>query len=507
MRVKNSVINSILSVLSLIILAVLGFVSTKFFVGILGVEYNGLNGVFTNILSILAITELGMGGAITYNLYKPILENDYAKISSIMRFYQKSYRMVGLVILALSLIVTLFIGIFFKDTTFDINYIRFVFILFAINTSISYFFSYNRNLFYAYQQNYIVVIIDFIFKSLKILLQILSLVLFENYVLFLVINIIFTFGSNLVIHFYAKKCYKQVNVKTAVVDKELNKNIFSSVKNLAVVQLLSTSINFTDNIIISSFVSITSAGLYANYNLLFSQIQKIIVGIYNSIGAAIGNLVAENKNEHTNTIIVNLEYISFFIASFCACSFTLLTQPFIEVWLGKEYLLGISILLVLVFNFYILIQEQPINYFLSGNGLFKKMILPLAIQSVLNLVISIVLAIKIGLIGVFIGTLVSSLVCWFLTAFIIYDYQKLSKLKYVIRQSVFIIITILEIIVLKLILSIYLPSNGIIKIAYILIWCLIVPNIVSILIIIYNKKIIYLKELICKLLKKIFHRK
>ena len=506
MRVKNSIINSTLSVLSLIILAIFGFISTKFFVGTLGIEYNGLNGVFTNILSILAITELGIGGAITYNLYKPILDNDYDKISAIMKFYQKSYRIIGIIIFILSLLVSIFIGLFFKETTFDLNYIRFVFILFSVNTSISYFFSYNRNLFYAYQQNYIVVIIYFIFKSLKIILQILSLIYFKNYVLFLIINIIFTFGANLIIHLYAKKCYKKVDIKNAVVDKSLNKQVFKSVKNLAVVQLLSASINFTDNIIISSLVNITSAGLYANYNLIFSQIQKIILGIYNNIGAAIGNLVAENKNDHTNTILVNLEYVSFFIASFCACSFIFLTQPFITVWLGSKYLLGISILLVLVFNFYILIQQQPINYFLSGNGMFKNMILPLTIQSVVNLTLSIVLTLKIGLIGVFIGTLVSSLICWFYTAFIIYNHQNLSKLKYIFRQFIFITVLIIEFVIISLILTIYIPNNAIIKIIYISIWCLIIPNLISFVMIFYNKKTIYLKQLFIKLFKKIIHK-
>lgn len=507
MRVKNSIINSGLSVLSLVLLAIFGFVSTKFFVGTLGIEYNGLNGVFTNILSILAITELGIGGAITYNLYKPILENDYDKISSIMKFYQKSYRIIGIIIFVLSLLVSIFIGVFFKETTLNLNYIRFVFILFAINTSISYFFSYNRNLFYAYQQNYIVVIIDFIFKSLKILLQILSLVYFKNYILFLLINVIFTFGANFVIHIYAKKNYKNIDVKKAKEDKSLNKQVFKSVKNLAVVQLLSASINFTDNIIISSLVSITSAGLYANYSLLFSQVQKIILGIYNNIGAAIGNLVAENKSDNTNKILVNLEYVSFFIGSFCACSFLFLTQPFITVWLGNKYLLELLILIVLVANFYVLIQQQPINYFLSGNGLFKNMILPLAIQSIVNLILSIVLTLKIGLIGVFIGTLVSGLIAWIYTAFIIYNHQKLSKIKYVLRQLLFLIIMIVEIFVIKVILSMYLPDNGIIKIIYICVWCLIIPNLTSILMIFYDKNIIYLKQLLLKLFNKLKIRK
>ena len=507
MRVRNSIINSFLSILSLVILAVLGFVSTKVFVSTLGIEYNGLNGVFTNILSILAITELGIGGAITYNLYKPIVDKDYDKIASTMKFYRNCYRVVGMIIFVLSLFVSLFIGVFFKDTTLNINYIRFVFLLFAINTSVSYFFSYNRNLFYAYQQNYIIVIIDFICKTLKIIFQILSLILINNYIVFLIINIIFTFASNLIIHISARKYYKNVDIKNAKDDKELNKSVFKSVKDLSIVQLLSTSINFTDNIIISSFINIVNAGLYANYNLLFSQIQRIVISIYNNLGAAIGNLVAEDKKGHTNTILINLEYVSFFLASFCACSFFFITQPFVEIWLGKNYLLSIGVLVMLIISFYILIHQQPINYFLSANGMFKKMIFPLVLQSIINLVLSIVLAIKIGLIGVFIGTVVSSIISWILTAFIIYDKYKIKRVSYLIRQLVFILITLLEMFILKVIFIIYLPKTLLIKVIYIIIWCLIIPNLFSLILIIYNKKIIYLKELFYKIINKVFIKK
>ena len=160
MRIKNSIRNTITSIASLLLLAILGFISTKFFIQYLGIEYNGINGTFTNIISILAITELGLGGAITFNLYKPIHDKDYKKISSIMYFYKKCYSTVGIVIFVLALITSLFIQFFLKEVTLDVNYIRFLFILFAANTSVSYFFSFNRNLFYAFEQNYIVTIVD-----------------------------------------------------------------------------------------------------------------------------------------------------------------------------------------------------------------------------------------------------------------------------------------------------------------------------------------------------------
>ena len=131
MRIKSSIKNSIYGILSMVILSVLGFVSTKVLVSTLGIEYNGLNGVFTNIITILSITELGLGGAITYNLYKPIVDKNYSKIASIMHFYKIAYRIIGITIMTLSLIVCTFVPIFLKDTTFDNNYIRFIFLLFA----------------------------------------------------------------------------------------------------------------------------------------------------------------------------------------------------------------------------------------------------------------------------------------------------------------------------------------------------------------------------------------
>ena len=92
MRTKNSSKNIIFGIMSLIITALLGFALSKVFLNNLGLEYNGLNGVFNNIINILAITELGIAGAINYNLYKPIAEKDYEKISSIMVIYKNFTR-------------------------------------------------------------------------------------------------------------------------------------------------------------------------------------------------------------------------------------------------------------------------------------------------------------------------------------------------------------------------------------------------------------------------------
>ena len=262
MRLKNSSINSLVGVITLFILAIFGFVVTKIFVANLGVEFNGLNGLFTNIISILSITELGLGSAISFNLYKPLIDNDTEKIKSIMLFFKKCYKIIGITIFSLSLVVSLFIPYIIKESTLSPNYIRFIFLLFAFNSSISYFFSYRRCLFYADQKEYINTLIDFLMKLVKHVLQIIVLIYFKSFVVFLLVNIIVTFINNIFIYFKSIRSYPNITVRDASRDREVEKLIINSVKSLAIIQVLNSFISFTDNIIISAVISISVAGLF-----------------------------------------------------------------------------------------------------------------------------------------------------------------------------------------------------------------------------------------------------
>ena len=81
-RSRYAVYNLIASGGGYFINILISFICRKVFVMFLPIEYLGLNGLFTNILSMLSLAELGIGSAITYELYKPILEKDYKKVSS-----------------------------------------------------------------------------------------------------------------------------------------------------------------------------------------------------------------------------------------------------------------------------------------------------------------------------------------------------------------------------------------------------------------------------------------
>ncbi len=506
MRVKNSSLNIIFGLTSLILTSILGFVLSKVFLQNLGLEFNGLNGVFNNIINILAITELGIAGAINYALYKPASQKDYDKISSILVIFKKFYKIIGTIIFLLSLIVTVFIPIFFKDKTIVDNYIRFSFILCSINTIVSYFFAYNRNLFYVMQKNYVTTIVDFVFKTLKYITQIITLIIFKNFILYLLINIFYTTLNNIAIYVLARIYYHEVNIKNKKVDKKIEKSILDSVKSLAVVQLLSTLINFTDNLIISTFISVNTSGLYVNYSFIFNQLTQIITTIFHGFGASIGNLITENNGQKIKNIFINLQYVAFFIGLFCLLGLYFLTEPFITLWIGQEYLLSHSVLIILIINLYLLVARQPINYYMNTGGYFKKLIFPFSLEAIINLVISIILALKIGLIGVFLGTLISSVISYFISALRLSKIIDLDFKKYLRTQLAFSFIALFNVLILQFIFHLFIPEQLIIKLIYIFIIICLFYFIECLIMIFKNKELAYLKNILTKVISKIFRK-
>ena len=164
MRTKNSIKNGVVSVIMSIVSLIIGFFSQKVFIYVLGTEYLGLNGLFTNILSILSVAELGFGTAIIYNLYNPVAKKDYKQINILMNYYKKIYRIVACVIFALGIIMIPFIPTIVGNTT--ISHLNILFLLSLLEIVFSYLLTYKRSILYATQKNYIVNIIHIFYLFL-----------------------------------------------------------------------------------------------------------------------------------------------------------------------------------------------------------------------------------------------------------------------------------------------------------------------------------------------------
>ena len=183
-RIYYSAYNTITAVISNIVLILIGFVAQTIFIKLMGKEFLGINSLFSNIITFLCIADLGLGTSIIYKLYKPIAENDNNKVKSLLDFYKNCYKVIAIVVLVIGLVLIFFVENIVGDVTVDIN-LKLVYLLFLINTVISYVMAYKRSLIYAYQRNYIINIVHVVCIVILNVLQLLILYFTKNYYFYL----------------------------------------------------------------------------------------------------------------------------------------------------------------------------------------------------------------------------------------------------------------------------------------------------------------------------------
>ena len=267
-RVKMSVYNATFSIISNFFNIILSFVARTLFIKILGETLLGVDGLFTNILSILSFTELGIGTAMNFYLYKPIADSNDKKIKALMRFYQKAYRIIALIVLTLGIAIYPFLDLFVRNDG-KIENINIYYLVFLFNTVVSYLASYRNAIVNGLQRGYVLTIFSMVFNVVRISAQIIVLVLAKNYLPYLLCSSFFKLVHMYVVYFYIGKKYPQYSEKNAdKLDKSELSSIWKDVRALILHKAGEIMITQTDNIIISVMVNVATVGLLSNYNMI-----------------------------------------------------------------------------------------------------------------------------------------------------------------------------------------------------------------------------------------------
>lgn len=373
---------------------VISFVARIFFIKILGEVYLGVNGLFSNILTVLSLAELGIGEAITYSLYGPLAKKDEKKCVMFMQLYKKIYNIIGVVIFILGLMIAPFLNFFVAEST-EIENLKFIFLLYVINTSASYFFSYKKNLIIADQNRYIVSFYRYIFFFLVNLFQIIFLYITKDFIIYLCIQIIMTLLENIVVSKKADNMYPFLKNKEKVkMDKETKDIIKNNTKAMLMHKVGGVVVCSTDNIIISKFVSLVSVGIYSNYYMITNALNIIFSQIYSSITASIGNLCIMDDSNRKLEVFNKINFLGFWVYSVSSICLLCLLNPFIELWLGDKYLFPMNIVLMIVVNFYTIGMRKAVLTYREAAGLFYKDRWKSIFEAVLNLILSIIMALK-----------------------------------------------------------------------------------------------------------------
>lgn len=413
-RKKSSFKNMITAVSSNVLTIIVGLVAQAVFIKILGSEYLGLNGLFSNVISMLGIVELGMGSAIIYNMYKPIAENNHEKIKSLMQFYKKSYRIITLIISIIGIMIIPFIKyiVDIESVTVGIN-VYLVYILFLLETICSYILSYKRSMLYADQKEYITNIIHMGYTILVNTMQLTFLYFTHDYYLYLIIKVMMRLVENIVISSYVNRRYSYLlDNNVTKLDSKTEKDIFQKIRALFFHKIGTFIVSGTDNIIISKYLGLVTVGLYSNYYMIINAVQTVINHIIQATRASVGNLLVTESKTKQFDVFNKIRFVNFWISCFSSICIFVIMDSFITIWIGYKFVLPTKVLLVLVINFFIVSSRSTYGAFKEAAGIFYEDRFVPIIESLLNIVLSIIFVKKFGLMGVFMGTIGSGLVLW-----------------------------------------------------------------------------------------------
>lgn len=407
-RVKKTMLNARVNMIFYFLTLLLSFFSRKIFLGCLGAEFVGLTGTLHNLLGFLNLAELGIGSAIGYVLYKPIFENDKKTINEIISVMGYLYRWIGCIILGLGCLLACFLPLIFPNTGFNLGLIYFAYFSFLFSSLIGYFINYRQNLLGADQRNYVVTGYYQTINLLKTLIQMASAYYTGSYLLWVVIEFSFGIIYAFILNWKINQTYPWL--KSDIKHGRLLFKKYSDVMKYTrqlFVHRISAFVQFQISpILIYTFVSLQTVALYGNYTMLFDKVTQLFNSLLGSAGASIANLIAEGNKDKILRVFWEIMSIRFFITGTVICCFYILTEPFICLWLGSEYVLPREILLLLLINFYIGMSRGA-DSFLYGFGLFNDTWAPIA-ESIIYVIVAIVCGNVWGLKGVVLATTIST---------------------------------------------------------------------------------------------------
>lgn len=504
-RTEYSLINMLTGFVGYGINTLIGFVCRIIFVKTLSAEYLGVSGLFTNILSVLSLAELGINSAIIYALYKPIAQNDYKKITSIMQFYKKAYVAIGTFVGIIGIAISPFLDYIITDAPNIKESIYLLYALYLFNTVVTYFFSYRASLLTAMQRQYIVSGYNYVVTIAQSILQIIFLLVTHEYIWYLIIQTAGSIIYNIWVSQKASKDYPYILDKNvAPLSKKEIRSLFVNIKALAINKVSGVLVNSTDNIVISFFNGISSVGYTSNYILLSSTVGTLIGQVFNALPGSVGNLNATANDKERYDFFKVLNLANFWLFGWGAIGIALCSSDLVRWFYGAEYVLPMRIPLIIAINSFTIGMLQACYTYKSTLGLFRYGQYLLFFTGIINLILDVILGRMWGIFGVYFATLIArvSTNLWY-EPYAVYKYGlKKNPILYLKRYVHFIVVLLITGGISWILCSLCLFSivgNVVAK----LIICTIVPNGLFILAFRKTEEFAYLKRSATRILSRI----
>lgn len=375
----------------------------------MGDGYLGLNSLFGSVLWVLNLAELGVGSAMVYSMYQPIIDNDKEQICALLKLYQKYYRIIGLVIAVIGGILTPFIPYLVKSDMPEGVSIYAVYLLNLFCTCMSYWLlAYKNSLLTAHQRNDVASKVMLVTNTFQYAAQLVVVMTIGDYYIYLIVQIFTQIVTNLVTAYFANKMYPEYKA-VGKLPKETVKKINNRIRDLFTMKVGQVIVSSADTIVISAFLGLAANAFYNNYYYVLTAVTGIMNVVFVSCTAGIGNSILMETEEKNYTDLKKLSFIIMWLAGMCSAVMLCLYQPFMRLWVTEKRMLPFAVVVCMVVYFFISQVNQILITYKDAAGIWHEDRFRPLVTALVNLVLNIILVQFIGIYGVILSTVISVL--------------------------------------------------------------------------------------------------
>ena len=438
---RKSLINVITAVFFKIILLVLTLFTRRFLIQYVGNDANGIFSLYTSIIGFLAIADLGIGTAIIFSMYKPIVDGDKYKVSALYVLFIRVYRIIGILILIAGLCILPALPYLAKDYSADFN-LYYTFLLMLASIVITYFFSAKSSLINAYKNNYITTTFHSVALIIEGILQLVLLYIFKSFELYLICKIISVCIEWLLTSIYFRKHHKQALDMSAKLDDATKTEVIQKTKAMFMHKIGNLLVNTSDSIIISAFISVVILGKYSNYTTIVTAMNGVIALAFTPLTSIIGHLCVGDNNQ------LKLKYFNFFyginfiLGIIFYLGYYAVIDDVVTICFGNGLELTKDISIVITINYFIQFMRQSVLTFRDATGTFYNDRYKPIVEGIFNIILSISLVYVCGVTGVIIATIITNLlICHTVEPYVLFkDGLEINPKKYYFENYSFIIL-------------------------------------------------------------------
>lgn len=419
---RKSVLNVCVSVGFKILTMIVVIFVKRFLINACGNDVNGLNALYLSIIGFLSVAELGVGSAITFCMYKPIVEKDYDTVAALYQLFHRVYLVIGGIILACGVAMIPFLSYFAKDyEQVDVN-LGFTFFLMLVSVVITYVYSCKSSLINAYKSNYITTAISSSCLLLQYVLQIVVLLATKSFVWYLVCRIIAAVVQGIITDIAVRKKHADIlSIGKKTLQTPVKRELLKNIKAMFMHRIGYILVNTVDSVVISSFVGVIALGMYSNYLMILTSLTEVLKLVFTSLTSVIGHLYIESNKETTRKYCEGFHLLNFALGCVFFLGYYAVIDHLIAMLFSAELVVTKSLSLVITLNGFVQFMRQSTLVFREATGTFYNDRWKPLLEGAVNIVLSIAFVQWIGVAGVIVATIITNLlICHIIEPYVLY---------------------------------------------------------------------------------------